>query len=103
MKEANIDLIEKTKVAIENITEEQIEKYLDFKWLAPIENEIESILDACIGRLETSVVALSDKYKETFEDINNNIADSESKLSELTKQLTGDELAVKALNELFNK
>ncbi|MDY5575931.1 MAG: hypothetical protein SPF70_00415, partial [Lachnospiraceae bacterium] len=91
------------KVAIENLTYEEIEKYLDFKWLAPIENEIESILDASIGLLETSVVALSDKYNETFEEINNNIADSESKLSELTKQLTGDELAVKALNELFNK
>lgn len=103
LKVANLDLIEKTKVAIENLTDEEIEKYLDFKWLAPIENEIESILDACIGLLETSVVALSDKYKETFEDINNNIADSEDKLSELTKQLTGDKLAVKALNELFNK
>lgn len=103
LKEVMSELVEKTKDEIENLSDEEIEKYLHLKWIEPVENEINSILDGCINRLENSVVALNEKYKETFEEINNSIDDSESKLSELTKQLTGDELAVKALNELFNK
>lgn len=100
---AMLELVEKTKDALENLTDEEIEKYLHLKWIVPVANEINSILGDCINRLENSVVALNEKYKETYEEINNSISASEDILSELTKQLTGDELAVKALNELFYK
>ena len=63
---AMLELVEKTKDAIENLTDEEIEKYLHLKWIEPVENEINSILDGCINRLENSVVALNEKYKETF-------------------------------------
>ncbi|WP_293651153.1 type I restriction-modification system subunit M [uncultured Parabacteroides sp.] len=95
-------LEELTIDAIENLSDEDVEMFLHKKWIDPVCEGINGTLSAVFTTLEKTVVALEAKYAVSYNEINRNIADAQNELSGLIDQLTGDEFAIKGLQE-FNK
>ena len=63
----------KTKDVIETITDEDVYNILQIKWIEPICDGIAKLPDILLGVFEKKIKALSDKYADTYEDIENDI------------------------------
>ncbi|MCE6061824.1 type I restriction-modification system subunit M [Mycoplasmopsis agalactiae] len=94
------------------LVEESYKKYMSLnsnefyellieKWIVPIIEQINkagiSVVDDFVSKIEV----LSEKYSDTFEDINNQIVDNERELVSLLKDLKGEESDMKAINEFI--
>ena len=80
-----------------------INKFLELKWIMPITSAIESLTDAVIMSLVEGIISLNEKYAETYNDIDQCIAESEKNLASFSEQLTGDEFALAGLSKLIKK
>ncbi|MEQ3234104.1 type I restriction-modification system subunit M [Bacteroides cellulosilyticus] len=103
IKEDKATLVQLTIDAIEHLSDEEIEFFLHKKWIDPVCGGINGTLASVFSALEKSVTALEAKYALSYNEIENNIVDAQKELSELIGQLTGDEFAVKGLQELQNR
>ena len=103
IKADKLALEEKTIQAIENLTDEEVSKFLHLKWIVPVCEGINGALTAVLTALESSVLALSRKYAVSYQQIDDEIAAANAELSQLVSQLTGDEFAIKGLEALINK
>lgn len=101
IKLAKTDLEEKTINAIENLTNEEVDFFLHKKWIEPICQGISSTLTVVLSTFEKAIVALEAKYAESYNEIESEIANNQSQLTEMITQLTGDEFAIKGLNNLI--
>ena len=81
----------------------EINLFLDLKWIAPITSAIAALPDAIIQSLADAITALGEKYAVTYNDIEENIVESEQNLAQLIDQLTGDEFAIAGLYNLIKK
>ncbi len=90
----------KTKSTIEGLSDEQARELLAVKWIKPVTDGISelpgTIMATFIGKLD----ALMKKYDTTFEDVEHEIQDTESSLSSMLDQLTGNEFDMQGLSEL---
>lgn len=93
----------KTIVAIEHLSDEEVDMFLHKKWIAPICEDIVSILAAVLNTFEKAVLSLAAKYAESYNDIETHVADNLEQLAKLIGQLTGDEFSIKGLNNLIKK
>ena len=103
IKEDKAVLVQLTIDAIEHLSNEDIEFFLHKKWIDPVCGGINGTLSSVFSALEKSVTALEAKYALSYNEIENNIVDAQKELSGLIGQLTGDEFAVKGLQELQNR
>lgn len=103
IKEAKEQLEKKTIAAIEGFNMKDINLFLDLKWIAPITSAIAALPDAIIQSLADAITALGEKYAVTYNDIEENIVESEQNLAQLIDQLTGDEFAIAGLYNLIKK
>lgn len=94
-------LVDKTVEAIEHLTDEEVSEFLHLKWVAPVCQGIQSTLSSVLSDLESQVHQLSEKYALSYQQIDNDLAAAQSELASLIGQLTGDEYAIKGLNELI--
>lgn len=101
IKLTKTDLEEKTINAIENLTNEEVDFFLHKKWIEPICQGISSTLTVVLSTFEKAIVALEAKYAESYNEIESEIANNQSQLTEMITQLTGDEFAIKGLNNLI--
>jgi type I restriction-modification system, M subunit len=101
IKLAKTDLEEKTINAIENLTNEEVDFFLHKKWIDPICQGISSALTVVLSTFEKAIVALEAKYAESYNEIESEIANNQSLLTEMITQLTGDEFAIKGLKNLI--
>lgn len=101
IKLAKTDLEEKTINAIENLTNEEVDFFLHKKWIDPICQGISSALTVVLSTFEKAIVALEAKYAESYNEIESEIANNQSQLTEMITQLTGDEFAIKGLKNLI--
>ena len=90
----------KTKVTIENLTDEQVLELLEIKWIVPIVSSIYSLPEKIINTLSKITQTLSVKYVNTYTDIAQEINQSESMLSTMIEDLEGNEFDIKALTKL---
>ena len=96
-------LEQKTIDTIELLDMKGINKFLELKWIMPITSAIESLTDAVIMSLVEGIISLNEKYAETYNDIDQCIAESEKNLASFIEQLTGDEFALAGLSKLIKK
>lgn len=96
-------LEKKTIQTIEGFNMKNIQMFLELKWILPITSAIEALPDAVIQTLADSIMALSEKYAVTYNDIEHGIVESENNLATLIDQLTGDEFAISGLFNLIKK
>ncbi len=88
-----------TKKTIENLTDEQVLKLLEEKWIKPFVFSINNLPNAIIVYLATKIQALSEKYATTYSDVESQIQETEVKLASLIDELEGDEFDMQGLNE----
>lgn len=100
IKVAQADLEAKTIFTIEALTEEQIRLLLKLKWVMPVVDAVKAEHSGVVSTLIERVEALVKKYAVTLNDVENEIAESESKLSEMIASLRGNEFDMKALQSL---
>ena len=102
VKESKIKLLQLTENAIKNLTDEEINLYLDSKWVIPIYEGIQKVLEETVSTLESKLIALTTKYETSYNDINTSLCEAEETLSALAKELNGDKWTIMGLKELFN-
>ena len=105
IKEALFDIEQKTIYTIESLTEEQIRELLRHKWVLPVVNAVKDEQNKVISNLIDRVETLVNKYSSTLNDVENDIAESESKLSGMIDSLRGNEydmIALESLQKLFD-
>lgn len=99
VKELVQKLEDKTKIFIENQSDEDILNHLRDKWIAGLMESLRGQSDEVIKKFESEIKKLSEKYATTFKDIEDQIIESEQSLSEMIDQLCGSESDMKGLEE----
>ena len=99
IKEKGEQLILATKKAIEELTDEQANDLLYEKWVVPLVNGMaklpENVVDVFISKLEK----LAEKYSTTFAEVEEQIVQTETELSAMLDELTGDKFDKKGITE----
>lgn len=94
-------LEEKTIAHIQNLTDEDVKRYLELKWVDPVMIKIfANVKDASF--IIDKVKALAQKYATSYNDLNAQLVESQNELAGLISDLTGAEFAIEGLNELKN-
>ncbi len=101
IKENKQVLIDKTVEVIKNLSDEEVMRFLHLKWINPIFNGINEILQLEINTFTKIIVELKQKYSNSYNDIVLAIKENEDVLSEMISHLTGDEYSIKGLNDLL--
>ena len=100
VKSLTNQLSENTKKTIETLPIDKALELISIKWINPLTNKINELPKSIIDSLTKKVVALSKKYESTLIDIDDEIKEVESTLSNMIDDLTGSEDDLKGLNEL---
>lgn len=99
-KAARMELIEHTRTAIENVTDEQAFELLHRKWVTPLVERLQQLPGEVVGALVKRVQALCDKYATTLPDLDRQIRDAERELCGMLGDLTGNENDMAGIREL---
>ena len=89
----------KTKTTIEELSDEQVKKLLEIKWIKSLVNNLYSIPDTIVSGLVAKITALAEKYDTTYFDIEAEISETEKELCSLIDELCGNEFDMKGLSE----
>ena len=100
IKEAKAELIDKTKEAIEHLTDEEVELFLHKKWIDPVVAGINDTLTDVLKAVETRVTALENKYAVSYKELGEQMAEAKQQMADLVADLTGDEYALGGLKQL---
>lgn len=100
IKEAKAELIDKTKEAIENLTDEEVEMFLHKKWIDPVVAGINRTLTDVLREIETRVTILVNKYSVSYQDLDKKLAEAKQQMADLVADLNGDEYALEGLRKL---
>lgn len=103
LKEARLALVEKTKEAIENLTDEEIASFLHMKWIDPVWDGINQTLSDELDKMEKGITALASKYAVSYNDLEQQLVEAQQDLSGLIDDLTGDEFDISGLQNLIKK
>lgn len=94
------DLHFATKDTIENLTDEQVLELLYDKWVMPIVEGMKRIPNGLISDFVKRINALSKKYENTFFDVETQISETETELSYMLDNLTGNSFDMQGIEEL---
>ena len=99
VRKEELDLHVKTKEVIENLSDEEIKFLLEKKWIEPIYDEILQLPNVMLDVFRKKIDKLAEKYADTYEDIENEIAKTEQSLTEMLEDLTGNEKDMAGVRE----
>lgn len=102
VKTEGIELHQATKEVIESLTNEQVLTLLEHKWITPLIDALNGLPTAVVDELTKKVVALTQKYATTLNDLESEIEHTETEFSAMLDDLTGSEFDMKGLAELKN-
>ncbi len=88
-----------TKAYIEKLNEEEVTDLLTDKWITPIVESINNLVNQKLTDFVYKINELSNKYKETLIDIDNKIKTTSKDLYSMLEELTGDEFSLKGIEE----
>lgn len=100
IKEETQKLHQKTKDAIETLSDKQVEELLKMKWIEPLTSALYSLPKAIVDALSKKVNDLAKKYSTTLNDLETEIEQTEKDFCDMLDDLTGDEFDMKGLAEL---
>jgi len=99
IKDNSESLHNKTKEAIENLSNQQALKLLEEKWVFPLSESIGKLPEEVINDFVTKIGKLSKKYAITSSEIELEIKETASNLSGLIDELVGNSFDMKGLKE----
>ena len=97
LKTAAAALEAATRQAIEDLTEEQIDKLLMAKWVEPLVEQLNTMPSTVLRKLDQRVQALRDKYATSMVDLDVEIERTERELGDMLVSLTGSLADVEAV------
>lgn len=100
IKDEGAELHQKTKNAIEALSDEQAEELLKMKWIEPLISALYKLPKAIVDTLSKKVNDLAKKYSTTLNDLETEIEQTEKDFCTMLDDLTGDEFDMKGLAEL---
>lgn len=98
-KTLKIELDEKAKATIEQLTEEQVKDLLHRKWIEPMIAAIVAMSDDVVNDFVGEVKKLGEKYSETLTSIDAQIKEAEASLLSMLDDLTGNEYDMAGIQE----
>ena len=104
LKTAKVKLEAETHQVINNLTDTQAEELLIAKWVTPLIDELATMPETVLHRLEQRLEAIRTKYANNLIELDTQIRSSENRLTEMLGRLTGadsDMQGIKALQELL--
>ena len=84
---------------IENLNYEDICTLLNKKWIDPIINGLDKMINNIVIEFAKSIEKLSTKYEQTLKDIDNEISKTEKELAGMIDELIGSEYDMKGLED----
>ena len=92
----------RTKETIENLSDDQVNKLLEAKWILPLGESLHQLPSEQIEKLTSKLQALKEKYEVTYADNAREIQQTETELAGMMDELEGNEFDMKGLAELKN-
>ena len=92
------ELIEKTKQAIESLSDEEAQFFLHEKWIKPIMKGITNSANAELDSIIKKITALAAKYALPLSNLDNDLSVVQKELCELVGDLAGDDFTIAGLN-----
>ena len=99
IKKEKAELEALTKTTIENLTDEDVFKLLQIKWIDGLIKNLYQLPDTIVDTLVSRIEALKAKYATTYFEIEQQIKETEAALCELIDDLEGNEFDLKGLRE----
>lgn len=99
LKTQEADLEEKTRMAIEGLTDERVYELLEKKWAESLLDQLNMLPQKAIDGLVKKVKDLNEKYSQTFASISAEIESAEKELSAMIDDLVGNEFDMAGLKE----
>lgn len=100
IKKESESLEKNSKETIENLSDDEVNNMLIKKWIDPLMVLLQKIPMNIINELIKALESLSKKYEVTFEDIENEINQTEIELISMIDDLVGNEFDMLGLQEL---
>lgn len=99
IKNLNNNIEIEAQKEIENLNYEDICILLNKKWIDPIINGLDKMINDIVIEFAKSIEKLSTKYEQTLKDIDNEISKTEKRLTSMMDELTGSEYDMKGLED----
>lgn len=99
IKDSNKNIEIMAQKEIENLNYDDICALLNKKWIEPIIDGIDKMINNIIVNFTKNIEKLSNKYEQTLKDIDNEIHEVEKELSKMIDELTGSEFDMKGLED----
>ena len=90
---------DKSKKAIENLTDEQVRELLIEKWINPTISNLNCLLIELINNLINKIKDLSNKYNTTLVDTEKEIKECEKDLCSMLDELVGNDFDMEGISE----
>lgn len=100
VKAMTLELHNRTKENIESLTDEQVLKLLEQKWITPLTDGLDELPHNTITEFCKKIDALGKKYATTLNDLESDIEKTEKEFCEMLGNLTGDETDMRGIAEL---
>lgn len=99
IKNANDNIEIVAQKEIENLSYDDICVLLNKKWIIPIVDGIDKLINDIVTTFTKNIEKLSNKYEQTLKDIDKEISKTERELSSMINELTGSEFDMKGLED----
>lgn len=99
IKNLNNNIEIEAQKEIENLNYEDICTLLNKKWIDPIINGLDKMINNIVIEFAKSIEKLSTKYEQTLKDIDNEIFKTEKELAGMIDELIGSEYDMKGLED----
>ena len=99
IKDSNKNIEIMAQKEIENLNYDDICVLLNKKWIEPIIDGIDKMINNIIVNFTKNIEKLSNKYEQTLKDVDNEIHEVEKELSSMIDELTGSEFDMKGLED----
>ena len=100
IKEESEALHLETKATIENLSDEQVFFLLKEKWITPLRESLKSLPENVVSDFSSRLQAIAEKYSITFENVEEQIINTESDLTSMLDGLCGNDFDMLGISEL---
>lgn len=99
IKKKSAELQNHTKDVIENLSDDEVYLLLEKKWIEKLIENLFKLPDTNVDNLTNKIISISEKYRNTYSEIENQIQETEKELCDMIELLTGNEYDMKGLGE----
>lgn len=103
IKAVDKDLEERAEMRITQLTDAEVDAFLAKKWIVPIKNAIESVVDSVINGFADDIEALRKKYAEPLSDLSKKEKENGTALKTMLGDLTGNDTDMQAIQSLMEE